>query len=199
MRGKGLPNNILREDSYTHNLKSTTNAQLSSVTMYFSVLMLSAFLCIFLKWKILWGGCWEKVGVFPPINFTPASHKYHIRIAEPSWNSGGCIYLFYFHYLYGNSVVCTEKHWACFARISLWGSVLLFKIFVYIGSVVTWLKPELAMATCCLKRLDTWKLQAWLLPWLHHSLLLAPGRNCLSYCCLPLTMNILHTSHNYKN
>lgn len=67
VRGKGLSSNILREGSYEHNLKSTKNAKSSSIIIYFRIPMLRAVLYIFLKWKLLRGGLWAQVGVFPLI------------------------------------------------------------------------------------------------------------------------------------
>lgn len=144
-----------------------------------------------------------------PHKLCVTSHKYHIRIAKHPeilvalWKDLlETLFILLLFSLYINNAVCTEKHWECLARISLWGSVLLFTIFVYTGRVVRWLQPELGMTACCLKRLDTWRLKTWVFTlvspfpaprsWMQLSELLLT---------LPhFTMNVIpHLSHGYEN
>lgn len=76
------------------------------------------------------------------------------------------IFFFFFLLLLSlkNSVVCIQKSTGHILPGSLCGIfVLLFENFVYIGSGVKWLKPEIAMATCLSKRPSTWKPKAWVL------------------------------------
>lgn len=172
--------------------------------------MLRAFLDIFFKWKTLGCGLRVKVVAFIPINFTQrlinitSEQQSHPPTQGALWkDSLQAIFIYCTFTVSTETMLCVQRNPGHVLPGSLWGSVLLLMMIVYIGSAVRWLQPELAVATCCLKRLDTWRLKAWalalasLLPALRSwtDLLLSPRY------CIPLfiMVMVIPTSQNCEN